>query len=198
MAKPLVSDELWAILQPLIPPRKPRRFRYPGRKPIDDRKALTGILFVLKTGIPWQDLPVEMGCGCGMTCWRRLRDWNEAGVWTRLHQVLLQRLDDAHRINWTRAAIDSTFARAFEGVEGSGKNPTDRGRRAAAGTTSSASQRGRAGAAPRAGWPRRLIRARTAATSSCPRPGGRTGHTPGCRAWNLTAHPNGSPSRHRG
>ena len=63
MAKPLVSDELWTMLQPLIPPRKPRRFRYPGRKPIEDRQALTGILFVLKTGIPWEDLPVEMGCG---------------------------------------------------------------------------------------------------------------------------------------
>jgi transposase len=128
MAKPLVSDELWNMLQPLIPPRKPRRFRYPGRKPLDDRKALTGILFALKTGIPWEHLPAEMGCGSGMTCWRRLRDWNETGVWPRLHQVLLARLDNAHLINWTRASIDSTFARAFGGVEGSGKNPTDRGR----------------------------------------------------------------------
>jgi len=128
MAKPLVSDELWQILQPLIPPRKPRRFRYPGRKPLTDRQALTGILFVLKTGIPWEYLPAEMGCGSGMTCWRRLQHWNEAGVWAKLHQVLLARLDDAHLINWTRAAVDSTFARAFEGVEGSGKNPTDRGR----------------------------------------------------------------------
>src|SRR5215831_8258371 len=54
-------------------PLFPMNFRYPGRKPVDDRKALTGILFVLKTGIPWEDLPVEMGCGCGMTCWRRLQ-----------------------------------------------------------------------------------------------------------------------------
>jgi transposase len=128
MAKPLVSDELWQILVPLIPPRKPRRFRYPGRKPLDDRKALTGILFVLKTGIPWEQLPAEMGCGSGMTCWRRLQHWNEVGVWAKLHQVLLARLDDAHLINWTRAAVDSTFARALGGVEGSGKNPTDRGR----------------------------------------------------------------------
>jgi transposase len=128
MAKPLLSDELWEILQPLLPPAKPRRFRFPGRKPIGDRQALTGILFVLKTNIPWEDLPAEMGCGSGMTCWRRLRDWNEAGVWPRLHQILLQRLDNAHLINWTRAAIDSTFARALGGVEGSGPNPTDRGR----------------------------------------------------------------------
>jgi transposase len=80
MAKPLVADDLWTMLQPLISPREPRRFRYPGRKPIEDRKELTGILFVLKTGIRWDDLPAEMGCGCGMTCWRRLHDWNEAGV----------------------------------------------------------------------------------------------------------------------
>ncbi len=70
MAKPLVPDELWELIRPLLPPPKPRRFRYPGRKPIGDREALTGILFVLKTGIPWEDLPAEMGCGCGMSCWR--------------------------------------------------------------------------------------------------------------------------------
>jgi transposase len=128
MAKPLVSDELWALVEPLLPPRKPRRFRFPGRKPVDDRKALTGILFVLKTGIPWEDLPCEMGCGCGMTCWRRLHAWQRAGVWFRLYQVLLDRLEDADKIDWARAAVDSTFARAFGGVEGSGPNPTDRGR----------------------------------------------------------------------
>jgi transposase len=128
MAKPLLPDDLWDLIQPLLPPPKPRRFRYPGRKPVGDRQALTGILFVLKTGIPWEDLPVEMGCGCGMTCWRRLRDWTEAGVWPRLHQVLLAKLRGADRIDWSRAAIDSSFARAFGGVEGSGPNPTDRGR----------------------------------------------------------------------
>jgi transposase len=128
MAKPLVSDELWEVLQPLLPPPRPRRFRFPGRKPVGDRQALTGILFVLKTGIPWEDLPIEMGCGCGMTCWRRLQAWQEAGVWFQLVQVLLTRLDDAGVIDWSRAAVDSSFARAFGGVEGSGKNPTDRGR----------------------------------------------------------------------
>src|SRR5579884_1203703 len=128
MAKPLLPDDLWAEAEQLLPPPKPRRFRFPGRKLLDNRKALTGILFVLKTGIPWEDLPAEMGCGSGMTGWRRLRDWNEAGVWPRLHQVLLAHLDNTHLINWTRASVDSTFARAFGGVEGSGKNPTDRGR----------------------------------------------------------------------
>ena len=128
MAKPLVSDELWALIQPLLPPPKPRRFRYPGRKPLDDRQTLTGILFVLKTGIPWEDLPAEMNCGSGMTCWRRLQQWHQAGVWFQLHQVLLAKLDQAHQIDWSRAAVDSTFARALGGVEESGPNPTDRGR----------------------------------------------------------------------
>ncbi|MDH7599252.1 MAG: transposase, partial [Sedimentisphaerales bacterium] len=72
MAKPLVSDNLWKLIEPVIPKRPPRP--KVGRQPIDDRKALTGIIFVLKTGIPWQYLPKQMGCGSGMTWWRRLRD----------------------------------------------------------------------------------------------------------------------------
>jgi transposase len=128
MAKPLLPDDLWDLIAPLLPPPKPRRHRYPGRKPIDDRKALTGILFILKTGIPWEDLPQEMGCGSGMTCWRRLQEWQHAGVWLKLHDVLLAKLRAADQIDWSRAAVDSSFARAFEGVEGSGPNPTDRGR----------------------------------------------------------------------
>src|SRR6266545_2412386 len=128
MAKPLLPDELWELVRPLLPEPKPRRFRYPGRKPITDRQALTGILFVLKTGIPWEDLPAEMGCGCGMSCWRRLRDWQRAGVWYALHQLLLSKLDNAGKIDWSRAVVDATFARAFGGAGGSGPNPTDRGR----------------------------------------------------------------------
>jgi transposase len=128
MARPLVTDELWEIIRPLLPPPKPRRSDHPGRKPVGDRECLTGILFVLKTGIQWEDLPQEMGCGCGMTCWRRLRDWQHAGVWMRLHDVLLARLRGADKIDWSRAAIDSATSRALGGVEGSGPNPTDRGR----------------------------------------------------------------------
>jgi transposase len=128
LAKPLVPDDLWEVVRPILPPPRPRRFDHPGRKPTDDRACLTGILFVLKTGIPWEDLPQEMGCGCGMTCWRRLRDWQQAGVWLRLHAALLARLRGADRIDWSRAALDSSFARALGGVEGSGPNPTDRGR----------------------------------------------------------------------
>lgn len=119
MARELVPDELWALVQPLLPAPRPRRFRYPGRKPVDDRKCLAGILFVLKTGIPWEDLPKEMGCGSGMTCWRRVRDWQAAGVWERLHRVLLDRLRGADRLDWSRAVIDSSHVRA---VGGGGKN----------------------------------------------------------------------------
>ena len=97
MAKPLVPDELWEIIEPLLPPPKPRPKG--GRPPVPNRKALAGILFVLKTGIGWEDLPQEMGCGSGMTCWRRLRDWQEAGVWDQLHQGLLVKLRRAEQID---------------------------------------------------------------------------------------------------
>lgn len=63
MAKPLLSDELWTVIEPLLPPPKPRRFRYPGRRPVDNRRALTGIVFVLKSGIPWEMLPGGLGGG---------------------------------------------------------------------------------------------------------------------------------------
>jgi len=112
MAKQLVDDELWALIEPLLPPLKPRRQRYPGRLPVSNRAALTGILFVLKTGIRWNDLPLEMGCGSGVSCWRRLRDWQEAGVWSRLHALLLAKLRAADRIDFSRVIIDSSSIRA--------------------------------------------------------------------------------------
>ncbi len=119
MSKLLVEDGLWELVQPLLPPPKTRRWRYPGRKPLDNRKALTGILFVLKSGIPWEMLPQEMGCGSGMSCWRRLRDWQTAGVWQRLHELLLAKLREADKIDWSRAVVDSGSVRA---VGGGGKN----------------------------------------------------------------------------
>jgi transposase len=73
-----VDDQLWALIEPLLP-KIERRYRHPGRKRLDNRKALCGILFVLYTGIPWEFLPQELGYGSGMTCWRRLRDWHEPG-----------------------------------------------------------------------------------------------------------------------
>ena len=115
MAKPILDDQLWALIEPLLPPPKPRRFRYPGRKPVSNRQALTGILFVLKTGIPWEYLPQEMGCGSGMTCWRRLRDWQAAGVWEKIHRVLLGQLRATDQIDWSRAVVDSASVRAVFG-----------------------------------------------------------------------------------
>jgi len=115
MAKPLLDDALWQLIAPLLPEPKARRFRFPGRRPVDSRKALTGILFVLKTGIGWEDLPQEMGCGSGMTCWRRLRDWQEAGVWQRLHELLLAKLRNADQLDWSRAVVDSSSVRALKG-----------------------------------------------------------------------------------
>jgi transposase len=113
VAKPLLPDALWAIIEPLLPPRVPSPRG--GRPPITHRQALTGILFVLKTGIPWEDLPVEMNCGCGMSCWRRLRDWQLDGTWDRIHAVLLERLADAGRLDWSRVVVDSSSVRAVLG-----------------------------------------------------------------------------------
>lgn len=131
MAKPLLDDKLWAIIAPLLPAPKPRRFRYPGRKPIDNRRALTGILFVLKTGMSWEDLPQEMGCGSGMTCWRRLRDWQAAGVWQQLHEVLLAKLRAADQIDWSRAVVDSASLRALKGGPKPARIPRTKPNRAA-------------------------------------------------------------------
>jgi transposase len=107
----VVSDELWELVEPLLP-RRERRFRYPGRKRFDDRLALQGILFVLHTGIAWQHLPPELGFGSGVTCWRRLDEWQRAGVFDRLHKLLLERLRAADEIEWSRAIVDSSQVQA--------------------------------------------------------------------------------------
>jgi transposase len=122
-----VSDELWDRLEPLLPQRK-RRFRYPGRKPLPDRDVLCGILYVLHTGIQWEYLPQELGFGSGMTCWRRLRDWNDAGVRQRLHEVLLAELNAALRLDWSRCVVDSSHVRALKRGLHTGPSPVDRGR----------------------------------------------------------------------
>jgi transposase len=110
-----VPDGLWKRIEPLLP-RTERRFRYPGRKPLDDRAVLQGILFVLHTGIGWEHLPQELGFGCGMTAWRRLRKWQQAGVWERLHELLLAELHAADQLEWERAIADGSHIQAKKGA----------------------------------------------------------------------------------
>jgi len=110
----LVSDELWNQIEPLLPPLPPPSPKG-GRPPVKHRAALTGIVFVLKTGIAWQDLPIEMGCGSGSTCWRRFAAWTELAVWSRLHALLLTALGKAGAIHLERAVLDSASVRAVFG-----------------------------------------------------------------------------------
>jgi transposase len=111
----VVSDGLWERVEPLLPGWD-RRFRYPGRRPLDDRRVLSGVLFVLHTGIAWEHLPQELGFGSGMTCWRRLRRWQRAGVWQRLHELLLAELHAAGELDWSRAVADSSQIQAKKGA----------------------------------------------------------------------------------
>ncbi len=110
----IVSDRLWERIEPLLP-KVERRRRHPGRKRLDDRLALPGIVFVLYTAIPWEFLPQELGFGSGMTCWRRLRDGHQAGLWHRPHQLLLTELHAAGQLDWSKAVIDSSHVRALKG-----------------------------------------------------------------------------------
>ena len=113
MAKPLVSDALWERIEPLLPPEPPKPKG--GRPRLPDRACLTGIVFVLRSGVPWEMLPQELGCGSGMTCWRRLRDWQTSGIWDRFHRALLDELGHAGQIDWERACVDSASIPAKKG-----------------------------------------------------------------------------------
>jgi transposase len=108
-----VDDRLWELIEPLLPPWPDKA---PGPRPVPDRQCLQGILFVLHTGIGWEDLPQELGFGSGMTCWRRLQRWTEAGVFDQVHQILLAKLNAANRIDWTRAAMDGSHIDAKKGA----------------------------------------------------------------------------------
>jgi transposase len=119
--RPLVSDDLWEAIEPLLPRRAPQPKG--GRPWVSDRAALGGIIFVLQTGIPWTRLPTELGYGSGITCWRRVREWQAAGVWERLQRVILNWLGDAGAIDWARASLDSTSVRANKGERPPGGTP---------------------------------------------------------------------------
>ncbi len=136
--KPLVTDELWAMVGPLLPRRHPQPKG--GHPWVDDRATLNGILYVLRSGIPWRMLPIELGYGSGVTCWRRLREWQRRGVWRRLHQLTLERLAAADQIDWTRASLDSrSLAAKGGGATSAGTRPTRA--RPARSTTSSSTGR---------------------------------------------------------
>ena len=107
MAVELLPEALWAEIEPLLPERDPSPSIDGGRPRVDDRLALKGIIFVLSYGIAWNKLPKDLGFGSGRTCLRRLQEWQEAGVWAALHQKLLARLNQADRIDWSRAAVDA-------------------------------------------------------------------------------------------
>src|SRR5690349_1103939 len=98
MAKPILDEALWAVLELLLPPAPPGPRG--GRPRLPARQALTGILFVPRSGIPWELLPQALGYGAGMTCWRRLQAWQAQGVWQRIHRELLNWLGQLDALDW--------------------------------------------------------------------------------------------------
>jgi len=108
-----VPDTLWGLIEPLLPAPLPKL--QGGRPRVSDRACLAGIIFVLRSGVPWRMLPKELGCGSSMTCWRRLRDWQHAGIWDLMHFVLLNWFSRGGQIDWSRAIVDSCPVRAIFG-----------------------------------------------------------------------------------
>ncbi|MFF1474978.1 transposase, partial [Streptomyces mirabilis] len=118
MRADLVPDDLWEWVAPLLPPAPERRRRHPGRLRVPDRVALAGVMYVLRTGVAWRDVPTEtVGCS-GVTAWRRLRDWTEAGVWPRLHAALLSELRRAGLLNLDDCSVDGSHVRALKDISG--------------------------------------------------------------------------------
>ncbi len=114
MAAPwIVDDQLWAVIEPLLPVKAAGT---PGPARMNDRLVLQGILFVLITGIGWEDLPQELGFGSGMTCWRRLRDWQAAGVFEAMHATMLAHCHRAGLIDFDRVIPDGSHVRAKKGA----------------------------------------------------------------------------------
>lgn len=121
MATELLPDELWNEIEPLLPPHPPASPKG-GRPPVDNRKTLRAIIFVARTGIPWQALPTEAFGVSGSSCWRRFHDWTKAGIWPALHRLLLNRLGKADGVNLDRVVVDSQSVRALKG--GATADPT--------------------------------------------------------------------------
>src|SRR5579883_1689865 len=135
MSEPAVSDALWSRIAPLLPPERPKPKG--GRPRVPDRAALGGILFVLHTGIQWKHLPTRLGFGSGVTVWRRVLAWQRAGVWERLHRLLLDELGEAGQLDWRRVVVDTRSVPAKKGVSSSGRTPRTVGSRVASSISSS-------------------------------------------------------------
>ena len=140
MPKELIDDQLWSLIEPLLPEQVPRNRQYAGRKPLPDRAVLTGIVFVLRSGIAWNLMPQEMGCGSGTACWRRLVAWQKAGIWQRIHETLLAELRRRGEIDLTRAIVDSSSIRAMLAGKKLAQIPRT-GASSAASTTSSSTRK---------------------------------------------------------
>jgi len=133
MARKRVTERLWRAIAPLLPEHK--RSPKGGRPPVPDRGCLEGIIFVLKTGMPWQMLPTELGYGSGSTCWRRFAAWTDAGVWGKAHHQLLKVLGRKGLINLERAVLDSASVRALKGGRTPGRTPPTAANRAVSATS---------------------------------------------------------------
>jgi transposase len=132
MAFTLLPERLWKEIRPLLPPEPPKPKG--GRPRVPDRACLTGIVYVLRTGMPWRFVPQELGCGSGVTCWRRLRAWTRAGVWPKIHRKLLRLLGRRGRIDASLAVMDSASVRAVLGGSTRGRTPRTGRNKAANGT----------------------------------------------------------------
>src|SRR6266436_10049497 len=125
MSTPLLPDALWNLIQPMLPSTPPHPNG--GRPRLQDRRCLIGILFVLRSGIPWEMLPQDMGCGSGMSCWRRLRDWQQLSIWQLIHFVLLDWLARYGKIDRSRTVVDGSSVReVFGGLKRVRIPPTER------------------------------------------------------------------------
>ena len=133
MAFTLVPDRLWREIKPLLPPELPKPKG--GRPRVPVRACLTGIVYVLRTGMPWRMVPAELGCGSGVTCWRRLREWTEAGVWPRIHHKLLGLLGRRGKLDASLVVMDSASVHAVLGGHTPARTPRI-GRKTAANATS--------------------------------------------------------------
>lgn len=126
MPRPLLPEDLWKRLEPLLPRSRTRHIQYAGRKPTEPRKIVAGIIFALRTGVPWELLPATREFPSGQTCLRWLKRWHRAGIWQKLLERLLTELEDQKRIDWHRAIVDSASVRAPHGGPKTGPNPVDR------------------------------------------------------------------------